>query len=256
MATTTNYAWETPDDTDLVKDGAAAIRTLGSSIDSTVFTNASASIAKTIIDAKGDLISATAADTPARLAVGTNGQVLVADSTASTGLAWATPTSGGMTLIASGSLSTNSVVITSLSQAYKDLKIFVKGYQGSEDFNLEFRLNEDSGSNYSYNAISNNSTTVFNSTYQAQTQVSIEANEAVGAGYFMNLDIFDYTNSTTRKAFSLVRQGLHIDSSFRANIFAQGQYHPGTAAAITAITLKLDAAKTFAAGTYEIYGVK
>jgi len=37
MATTTNYSWATPDDTDLVKDGAAAIRTLGSSIDSTVF---------------------------------------------------------------------------------------------------------------------------------------------------------------------------------------------------------------------------
>lgn len=33
MATTTNFSWETPDDTDLVKDGAAAIRTLGSSID-------------------------------------------------------------------------------------------------------------------------------------------------------------------------------------------------------------------------------
>jgi hypothetical protein len=44
-----------------------------------------------ILDAKGDLITATAADTPARLAVGTNGQTLVADSTASTGLKWATP---------------------------------------------------------------------------------------------------------------------------------------------------------------------
>jgi hypothetical protein len=37
MATTTNYSWTTPDDTDLVKDGAAAIRTLGSAIDTTVF---------------------------------------------------------------------------------------------------------------------------------------------------------------------------------------------------------------------------
>jgi hypothetical protein len=36
MATTTNYGWETPDDTDLVKDGAAAIRTLGSSVDTTI----------------------------------------------------------------------------------------------------------------------------------------------------------------------------------------------------------------------------
>jgi hypothetical protein len=35
MANTTNYNWETPDDTDLVKDGAAAIRTLGSSVDTT-----------------------------------------------------------------------------------------------------------------------------------------------------------------------------------------------------------------------------
>jgi len=33
MANTTNFGWETPDDTDLVKDGAAAMRTLGNSID-------------------------------------------------------------------------------------------------------------------------------------------------------------------------------------------------------------------------------
>lgn len=90
MANTTNYNWETPDDTDLVKDGAAAIRTLGSAIDTTVFTNAGNAIQKTLIDAKADLITATAADTPARLAVGANGTVLTADSAESTGLKWAT----------------------------------------------------------------------------------------------------------------------------------------------------------------------
>lgn len=118
MATTTNFGWETPDDTDLVKDGAAAMRTLGNSIDTSfvdlkggttgqVLSKASGTdldftwvaqddsnaIQNAIVDAKGDLIAATAADTPARLAVGTNGQVLTADSTASTGLAWATPSS-------------------------------------------------------------------------------------------------------------------------------------------------------------------
>jgi len=36
MATTTNFGWETPDDTDLVKDGAAAIRTLGGAIDTSL----------------------------------------------------------------------------------------------------------------------------------------------------------------------------------------------------------------------------
>ena len=58
-------------------------------------------IQPTIFDAKADLLTATANDTPARLAVGTNGQVLTADSTAGTGLAWATPAvaSSGMTLI-------------------------------------------------------------------------------------------------------------------------------------------------------------
>jgi hypothetical protein len=45
-------------------------------------------IQPTILDAKGDLIVATAADTPARLAVGTDGQLLKADSTTATGLAW------------------------------------------------------------------------------------------------------------------------------------------------------------------------
>jgi len=42
MASTTNYSWTTPDDTSLVKDGAAAIRSLGSAIDSTVFTGLTA----------------------------------------------------------------------------------------------------------------------------------------------------------------------------------------------------------------------
>jgi hypothetical protein len=86
MATTTNYSWSTPDDTALVKDGAAAIRSLGTAIDTTVFTNAGAAIAKSTVDAKGDLIAGTADNTVARLAVGTNGHTLVADSGEATGL--------------------------------------------------------------------------------------------------------------------------------------------------------------------------
>jgi hypothetical protein len=56
----------------------------------TTFDLANGAIPKSLVDAKGDLIAATAADTVARLGVGTNGQVLTADSTAATGLAWAT----------------------------------------------------------------------------------------------------------------------------------------------------------------------
>ena len=116
MATTTpNFGWPVPTSTDLVKDGATAIEGLGDAIDASlldlkggtsgqvlaknsgtdmdfiwVAQDDSNAIQNAIVDAKGDIIAATAADTPARLAVGTNGQVLTADSTAATGLAWST----------------------------------------------------------------------------------------------------------------------------------------------------------------------
>ena len=135
MPTTTNFGWTTPADTDLVKDGAAAIRTLGNGIDTSlvdlkggttgqvlskasntdmdfswVAQDDSNAIQNAIVDAKGDLISATAADTPARLAVGTNGQVLTADSTTATGLKWATPASGSSFVGASGYIVTGKQI--------------------------------------------------------------------------------------------------------------------------------------------------
>ena len=138
MATTTpNFGWTVPTSTDLVKDGATAIETLGDSIDASfvglkggttgqvlsktsgtdlaftwVAQDDSNAIQNAIVDAKGDLIGATAADTPARLAVGTNGQVLTADSTAATGLAWATPASGSTFVGCSVKKSTNKTIST------------------------------------------------------------------------------------------------------------------------------------------------
>jgi hypothetical protein len=129
MATSPLFGWEEPDDTDLVKDGAAAIRTLGNAIDTSMgdllggttgqvlaknsntnmdFTwvaqDDSNAIQNAIVDAKGDLIAATAADTPARLAVGTNDSILTAASGESTGLKWSglstafTPTWANLTV--------------------------------------------------------------------------------------------------------------------------------------------------------------
>ena len=133
--TTTNFGWDIPQSTDLVKDGATAIAALGQDIDTAfidlkggttgqVLAKASGTDLDfswvavdplTILDAKGDLISATAADTPARLAVGTNGQVLTADSTTATGLKWATAGGGGKVLQVVQGTTTTSTTVASTS---------------------------------------------------------------------------------------------------------------------------------------------
>ena len=67
----------------------------------------------TIVDAKGDIIAATAADTVAKLAVGSNDQVLTADSSTATGLKWATPAAGGKVLqVVSASTTTQTTIST------------------------------------------------------------------------------------------------------------------------------------------------
>jgi hypothetical protein len=75
-------------------------------------------IQPTLLTAKGDLISATAASTVARLAVGSDAQILVADSSTATGLKWATPSGGGKVLqVVAGTTSTQT---SSSSSTYAD----------------------------------------------------------------------------------------------------------------------------------------
>jgi hypothetical protein len=83
MATTTNYGWATPDDTDLVKDGAAAIRTLGSSIDTSFVAD------------EGDLLVGGTSDIFEALPIGAAGTVLTSDGDTAE---WVAPASGGKVL--------------------------------------------------------------------------------------------------------------------------------------------------------------
>ena len=111
MATTTNFGWTTPDDTDLVKDGAAAIRTLGSSIDTSlvdlnggttgqVLTKASdtdldfsfTTPASLPITTEGDLVIGDASGDPVALAIGATGTVLTSDGDTAS---WVAPAAGG-----------------------------------------------------------------------------------------------------------------------------------------------------------------
>jgi hypothetical protein len=146
MATTTNYGWVTPDDTALVKDGAAAIRTLGSSVDTTTKAlNPSTTL--------GDIeYRSSTANTNTRLGIGTTGQVL----TVSGGVpAWSTISAGGMTLIQETVASANSAIdFTSISGSYKQLLLVWCGiFQSTSGSEFSIRLNSNSGSMYANKGI-------------------------------------------------------------------------------------------------------
>jgi hypothetical protein len=252
MATTTNYSWVTPDDTSLVKDGAAAIRTLGSSIDTTVFANASAGIPKTIVDAKGDLIAATAADTVSRLAVGTNDQVLIADSTAATGLKWGTIAAGAYTSLASGTLSSNTLTISSISSAYTDLRLYVTNVDLSGDGDVMVRFNGETGSNYAYSIIRSYSATsqvsaVDNKISTGATQV---AGTAVNGAFYIEFPNYANTNGYKRCD---VRFAYRRVTSLE-NVFGTSAAGFPTASAVSSITIFTDAGSW--TGNYQLYGVK
>jgi len=199
MASTTNYSWTTPDDTSLVKDGAAAIRSLGSAIDSTVFTNASAAIAKTIVDAKGDIIAATAADTVARVAIGTDGQVLTADAASAAGVKWASASSGGMTLISTTSFTSQSVTLSSIPQTYKHLYATLENLDdsnGTEE--VQMRVNgATTGVVYfwNYQSFAGNNSSDNSSIYNL-----IKLSNIVGQNAALTVDFPEYT-TTQRHIF-------------------------------------------------------
>jgi len=69
-------------------------------------------ISPTVIDAKGDLIAGTSADTIGKLTVGTNGQYLQADSSTATGLKWSTVSGYSAPTIGSTSIASGATVTT------------------------------------------------------------------------------------------------------------------------------------------------
>jgi hypothetical protein len=111
-------------------------------------------IQNAIVDAKGDLIGATAADTPARLAVGANGTVLTADSAESTGLKWATPSSDFVRITTQSFTSSAAVNVNDVfSSTYKNYKVFLN-VTNSTGAGLLYRYRvagaDNTTSNYAY----------------------------------------------------------------------------------------------------------
>ena len=286
MATTTNFGWTTPDDTDLVKDGAAAIRTALGGVDTSfvdlkggttgqvlakasgtdldfswVAQDDSNAIQNAIVDAKGDLIAATAADTPARLAVGTNGQILTADSTAATGLAWAAPaSSGGMTLLSTTTLSgATTITVSSISQDYTNLLVVMNGFYATSNSNFFVKFNNVNLTTWTGNRNVDGTSANFNSGTSVNsidngwsiyngTAGSGDGNVATSYA----LEIPNYSDTSGQKNFTMYGGGVTAGSTNYSSSIMSGRYAGNTGINRLDFTMS----SNFATGTVKIWGIK
>jgi hypothetical protein len=215
----------------------------------------------TAIDAKGDLVPGTGADTFARLAVGANNTVLTADSAAATGMKWAT-TSPALTwslLNAGGTALTGaaSVTVSGISNKTNLMVIISNGSSTNTTANVKIRINSDSGTNY--NAWGNQ--TAGTASYAATNLSGFSSTSGTG------IQLCDLSNNASSSCTAYLR----LDGCTSADLVAFwgaggtnpgggnghfnytfGGYYDGNAA-VTSITANVDSG-TWDAGTMFIYG--
>jgi hypothetical protein len=283
MANTTNFNWETPDDTDLVKDGAAAIRTLGSSIDTSlidlkggttgqvlsknsntdmdftwVVTDDTNAIQNAIMDAKGDLIVASADNTPARLPIGSNGFVLTADSVETTGVKWAAAASGGsLTLLSTTSLSGATTTPSIDPTGYNHLQIVVEDWQLTGTGTISARISgQDTDPQYAHNGTYVRAYNFENSTIpQSGTNMPF-AQQTYQSGDKNNVAIFNIFNASATNVWKLynfiVAGASTVNDAYSITHNGAGSLAHSSAVSSFSFTTT----STFSGGSIKVYGVK
>jgi hypothetical protein len=233
MPTTTNYGWTTPADTDLVKDGAAAIRTLGSSIDTSM----------------------------AELKGGTTGQFLSKTSNTDMDFTWAS--TAAYTLISSKTFSNDASTHTfsSIPQTYTHLLVTGDGLQ----FNLAtptryfvLQYNGVTSATYSSSNMLANGASLTTSQSQAATTGWIGSfasrsgdTDGYRKGRFM-INFPNYTDTTHQK------QVQYVGGSYAGG---QAEYGTGTitnsaTTAISSITIFNPNGENVLTGIFRLWGIK
>lgn len=238
MATTTNYGWTTPDDTALVKDGASAIRSLGSSIDTTT----KALNPETTL---GDIsYRSSTANTNTRLAIGTTGQVLTVNGGVPS---WQNASSGGMTLISTTTLSGSSTTISSIPQTYESLFFLLTGVTMNGNYRIYGQPNET--------ALKCDYCLAYSSTYfsYVNEDMYLEVQNSTGSNTnnCIALRIDNYTQSTL-KPFTYHSRYVNDGGT---NTPAWGAGGLNITSALTSFKF-VSSSGSFTAGTVKLYGVK
>lgn len=244
MATTTNYGWTTPDDSALVKDGASAIRTLGSSIDTSVKSLSPGTTA-------GDIDYYTSSTAKARVGIGSTGQVLAVSGGVP---AWTTLTSGTLTVasVATGNVNSGtSVVISSLTQDFLELHIKGVTWVASGTNQLQLLINGSTSAVYEtggwWQAAATNAIDT-----TAGTSIQLGGNQSTSA---VNHYVVRLTNckSTGFTNYCVSSVNVNQSSGATSGFISQGVFK--TAAQVTSLTINVSAGNTFnGTGTYSLFG--
>lgn len=215
------------------------------------FNSASASVffdyvqtgATSPLTTKGDVWGYSTLD--ARIPIGTNNQVLTADSTQSLGLKWATPTAGsGMTLLSTTTLSGTTTTVSSIDQTYIDLYVVITGMNISTSNYIVLRPNGSS----TYATRMNGTSLDVGSDMSLDVGASLKSATTANSAFMY---IHNYTYAT---GFTLYEQGAAFVDNASANKQTRIWGYTTASAAITSVIFI--AGSSMSGGTMKIYGVK
>jgi hypothetical protein len=277
---TSNFGWQMPTATDLVTDLPADFEVFGQAVDTAMMDLKGGTTGQVLkknsntdmdfvwgadsagmtnpMTTTGDTIYSSSGSTPARLGIGSTGQVL----TVSSGLpAWSTPAGASKTwtLLNTGGTAlsgSSTVTVSGISDKDDIFVLVVSATYGSGGNWAKLRFNADSGSNYryGYNSISASSSyaaSMFNGYPSGAESSVLLASQSSSATSQVNAYLsLSGCKSTGVKLFEYTGGATHGGGNSQELISGGGNYN--ASAAITSVSLLGSA--NFTGGTLFVYG--
>jgi hypothetical protein len=251
-----------------VTAGTATVTTAGSLAlsqwegGSLYFTSTSASIFFDIVQSSGmtnpmtttgDMIYSSSGSTPARLGIGTTGQVV----TVAGGIpSWATPASGGMTSLASGSVVAN-LSLASISGSYTDLYLILNNVVTTVNDTGGVRINADTtAANYQSIGSRNIGGTLTQQTNGGYSFVDGCLGSSFMASTSGNSFIYYFPNYAQTTGYKTVRAQGYFNNNLSTFTTTDVVLGYKSTSAITQLELKTAGSNFASQGTYVLYGVK